>query len=60
MPQSKKRGGKKAHNKRVKARNEKIKNGYKKAATEAWSKFEQWKQENGDKNNQGIPTIIGK
>ena len=28
MPQSKKRGGKKAHNKRVKARNEKLKKGY--------------------------------
>ena len=30
MPQSKKRGGKKAHNKRVKSRNEQIKNAQKK------------------------------
>ena len=28
MPESKKRGGKKAHNKRIKARNEKMKKGY--------------------------------
>ena len=60
MPQSKKRGGKKAHNKRVKARNEKIKHEYETAAKQAWSKFEQWKQENGDKDNQGIPTIVAK
>jgi|694.fasta_scaffold54009_6 hypothetical protein len=42
MPQSKKRGGKKAHNKRVKARNEKIM-GVQKKMKEAYSKMFQEK-----------------
>lgn len=48
MPQSKKRGGKKAHNKRIKARNEKMKKGYwefemlkKKIYDEAKARYEQ-------------------
>ncbi len=48
MPESKKRGGKKAHNKRIKARNEKMKKGYwefealkKKIYEEAKERYEQ-------------------
>ena len=48
MPESKKRGGKKAHNKRIKARNEKMKKGYwefemlkKKIYEEAKARYEQ-------------------
>lgn len=60
MPESRKRGGKKAHNKRVKARNEKIKNDYTAAAKKAWTKFEQWKTENADKDDKGFSTLTTK
>lgn len=43
MPRSRVRGGRKAHNKRLKERNERIKNEYKKATEEAWKKFEEHK-----------------
>lgn len=43
MAQSRKRGGKKEHNKRLEKRNEKIKSDYQKATKEAWKKFEEYK-----------------
>ena len=43
MPRSRVRGGRKAHNKRVKERNEKIKHEYKRATDMAWKKFDEYK-----------------
>ena len=55
MPESKKRGGKKLHRKRVEARNKKIKKEYEVAAKAAWDKFEAWKKEQqGNTDNKGI------
>jgi molybdenum-dependent DNA-binding transcriptional regulator ModE len=54
MGKSKKRGGEKAHNKRVAARNNKLLNLFKTAQKKAWEKFEDWKKENESKNNGSI------
>lgn len=43
MPRSRVRGGRKAHNKRVKKRNETIKSEFKRASELAWKKFEEHK-----------------
>lgn len=59
MSKSKVRGGAKAHRKKVAARNQIIKSGYKNAAKEAWNKFEEWKQNNEDKNNQSFSGPTG-
>lgn len=45
MPESRKRNGKKAHNKRVKARNERIKSEFFRANKEVRAKLESWKEE---------------
>jgi len=49
MPRSRVRGGRKAHNKRVKERNEKIKHEYKRATDMAWKKFEEHKASQSQK-----------
>lgn len=43
MPRSRVRDGRKAHNKRVKERKDKIKAEFEKAQKEAWKKFEEHK-----------------
>ena len=57
MPESRKRGGKKLHRKRVEARNQRIKTEYKHAAKQAWEKYEVWKQQQGDTNDKGISIV---
>jgi hypothetical protein len=54
MAKSKKRGGEKQHRKRLEERNKKIKKDYEAAVKQAWEKFEQWKNQNGSSDNQGI------
>jgi hypothetical protein len=44
MPKSKKRGGEKAHNKRVKQRNEINKSFWQKQVNMAYEKHEEWKK----------------
>jgi hypothetical protein len=58
MPKSHKRGGAKAHNKRVAARNAKIKNQWKEASKAAWETFAKMKEEknNENQNNSSIRT----
>jgi hypothetical protein len=43
MPRSKVRGGRKAHNKRVKNRNEQNQDNWQKAVNFAYKKHEEWK-----------------
>lgn len=57
MPQSKKRNGAKAHRKKVEQRNKTVKSEYERAAKAAWEKFESWKQQQGNQDNKGFPTI---
>jgi hypothetical protein len=52
MPKSHKRGGAKAHRKRVALRNEKIKSDWKRASKEAWETFEKMKAEKNIEENQ--------
>jgi hypothetical protein len=47
MPESRKRGGKKAHNKRLKKRKEQMIISFKVAQQEAWKKLEEHKNEKG-------------
>jgi hypothetical protein len=47
MPESRKRGGKKAHNKRLKKRKEQMLISFKVAQQEAWKKLEEHKNEKG-------------
>ena len=47
MPESRKRGGKKAHNKRLKKRKEQMVISFKLAQQEAWKKLEGYKNEKG-------------
>jgi hypothetical protein len=56
MPKSHKRGGAKAHRKRVALRNEKIKSDWKRASKAGWETFERIKKEkeNEDTNNGGF------
>jgi len=62
MPKSHKRGGAKAHRKRVALRNEKIKSDWKRASKEAWETFEKMKAEkqlDENKNNEGLSGLVG-
>jgi len=62
MPKSHKRGGAKAHRKRVALRNEKIKSDWKRASKEAWETFEKIKAEkqlDENKNNEGLSGLVG-
>lgn len=59
MPESRKRGGKKLHRKRVEARNQRIKTEYKYAAKQAWEKYETWKQQQGNTDDKGISIALG-
>jgi len=65
MPKSRKRGGEKAHRKRITARNNNFKGMWKLLQKQAWEKHEEWKKEkelNGeDTNDQSIsgPVING-
>jgi hypothetical protein len=59
MPRSKVRGGRKAHNKRVKQRNEEMKGFWQKQVNMAYEKHEEWKKQkeldaNQNPNNQSI------
>jgi hypothetical protein len=44
MPKSRKRGGEKAHRKRITARNQNFKGMWKRLQKGAWDKHEEWKQ----------------
>jgi hypothetical protein len=55
MPRSKVRGGRKAHNKRVKNRNIQVKNDWDKAVKFAYKKHEEWK---ASKSEQTEPVTI--
>lgn len=61
MPKSHKRGGAKAHRKRVAARNEKIKTDWKRISKSAWETFEKMKEEknNENQNDQSLSGPIG-
>jgi hypothetical protein len=62
MPKSHKRGGAKAHRKRVALRNEKIKSDWKRASKDAWETFEKIKAEkqlDENKNNEGLSGLVG-
>jgi hypothetical protein len=62
MSKSHKRGGAKAHRKRVALRNEKIKSDWKRASKEAWETFEKMKSEkqlDENKNNEGLSGLVG-
>ena len=62
MPKSQKRGGAKAHRKRVALRNEKIKSDWKRASKEAWETFEKMKAEkqlDENKDNEGLSGLVG-
>ena len=61
MPKSHKRGGEKAHNKRVAARNAKIKTEWKRISKQAWETFDKMKEEknNENQNNQSFPGLTG-
>lgn len=61
MPKSHKRGGAKAHRKRVAARNERIKNQWKEASKKAWETFDKMKAEklNENQDNESLPGLIG-
>ena len=61
MPKSHKRGGAKAHNKRVAARNAKIKTEWKRISKQAWETFDKMKEEknNENQNNQSFPGLTG-
>ena len=52
MPKSHKRGGAKAHRKRVALRNEKIKSDWKRASKAAWETFAKIKEEKNNEENQ--------
>ena len=55
MPKSKKRGGEKAHNKRIKKRNQELKALLQKQVNQAYEKFNEWKKSNNQNtNDQGI------
>ena len=55
MPKSRKRGGEKAHRKRIKLRIIKMKQQITHASKQAWDKFEEWKKQKGeDTNNESI------
>jgi hypothetical protein len=52
------RGGRKAHNKRIKKRNENLKGLWNRLTKKAYEKHEEWKKEqdaNKDTNDQSIP-----
>lgn len=51
MPESRKRGGKKAHNKRVKRRTKELKNLLQKQVNAAYEKFNEWKKSNNQNTN---------
>jgi hypothetical protein len=55
MPRSKVRGGKKAHNKRVKDRNAQNQDNWQKAVNFAYKKHEEWK---ASKSEQTEPVTI--
>ena len=62
MPKSHKRGGAKAHRKRVALRNEKIKSDWKRASKAAWENFEKIKAEkqlDENKDNEGLSGLVG-
>lgn len=62
MPKSHKRGGAKAHRKRVALRNEKIKSDWKRASKAAWETFEKIKAEkqlDENKDNEGLSGLVG-
>ena len=65
MPKSRKRGGEKAHRKRITSRNNNFKGMWNRLQKQAWEKHEEWKKEkelNGeDTNDQSIsgPVING-
>lgn len=59
MPRSKVRGGRKAHNKRVAARNQMMKGLWQRQVNLAYEKHEEWKKQkeldaNQNKDNQSI------
>jgi len=54
MPKSRKRGGEKAHRKRVQLREQKIKKKIKEANEELWKRYEQSKNTQ-DSNNKSVP-----
>jgi hypothetical protein len=45
MPKSRKRGGEKAHRKRITARNNNFKGMWNRLQKQAWEKHEEWKKE---------------
>ena len=60
MGKSSKRGGDKAHNKRVAARNQEMKGLWQKQVNLAYEKHEEWKKQkeqdaNKDTDNQSVP-----
>lgn len=57
MPKSRKRGGEKAHRKRVKLREDKIKKQLKEANEELWRRYYESKKNSEDSNNQSIPRL---
>jgi hypothetical protein len=60
MPQSRNRGGTKAHNKRVKQRNQKAKKALQEYVNKAYDKFEEWKkQKNEDTDNGSFRDTTG-
>jgi len=52
MPRSKVRGGRKAHNKRVKQRNEEMKGLWQKQVNLAYEKHEEWKKAKSGQTEQ--------
>ena len=57
MPKSRKRGGEKAHRKKVENRNNLMKNMWQRQVKLAYEKHEEWKKEkelNEDSDNKGI------
>lgn len=65
MPKSRKRGGEKAHRKRITARNNNFKGMWNRLQKQAWEKHEEWKKEkelnDKDTNDKSIsgPVING-
>ena len=57
MPKSRKRGGEKAHRKRVKLREDKIKKQLKEANEELWARYYESRKNSEDSNNQSIPRL---
>ena len=57
MPKSRKRGGEKAHRKRVKLREDKIKKQLTEANEELWARYYESRKNSEDSNNQSIPRL---